>query len=270
MDHLNWKKQAAQALKQPNYPARKLVLIHSGAMALLSLALTGVSFLLPQLFGSDGGLGALGVQAMVSAVQTVLPFFGLIFGIFWNVGLQQAALCYAQGNETGLQDLPQGFRRWKPVLTSSLVMGLQYFIRGVIAAYLSGQLLAFTPFAKPLYKAALQQMQDPNLDLYALLGDSATGILIAYCILFALVFAALALPLHYRYRMTNYVLLEDPEMGGLRALLMSRLMTFRKRMRLFRLDLQFWWYYALELVIAVLCRVMDEAVYLREESDLTI
>ena len=66
-------------------------------------------------------------------------------------------------------------------------------------------------------------------------------------------FAALALPLHYRYRMTNYVLLEDPEMGGLRALLMSRLMTFRKRMRLFRLDLQFWWYYALELVIAVLC-----------------
>ena len=253
MGYLDWKKQAAQALKQPNYPARKLVLMHSGATALLSLALTGVSFLLPKLVSSDGGLGAMGTQSMITAVQTVLPFLGLIFGLFWNVGLQQAALYYAQGRETGPQDLLEGFRRFRPVLTSSLIVGLQVVMRGMIAVYLSGQLLAFTPFAKPLYKAALQQMQDPTLDLYTLLGDSLTGILIAYGILFVLVFAALALPLHYRYRMANYVLLEDPEMGGLRALLMSRLMTFRKRMRLFRLDLQFWWYYALELLIAVLC-----------------
>lgn len=253
MEHKSWQQQAKQALKLPNYPAYKLQLIHTAVASGLSVALTAISFLLPMLVGADGGLGALGIQSVVTTVQTVLPFLTVIFGIFWNVGMQRSALCYAQDQETGPRDLPEGFRFWKPVLSSSLSIFVQYLFRGMVAAFVSSQLLAFTPYAGTIYKASLQQVADPTLDMMALLGDSIDGIMLTYGAIFAVVFAALALPVYYRYRMTNFVILENPELGGMRAMLYSRMMTHRKRMKLLKLDLQFWWFYGLELLITALC-----------------
>ena len=63
--------------------------------------------------------------------------------------------------------------------------------------------------------------------------------------IFLVVFLAFVLPIIYRYRMADFVLLDHPEAGALYALRESRQMMRGSRFGLFRLDLSFWWYYVL-------------------------
>ena len=52
----------------------------------------------------------------------------------------------------------------------------------------------------------------------------------------------------YRLRMSNYILMENPRFGALFALLASYRMTKGHCLRLFLLQLRFWWYYAAIIV----------------------
>ena len=69
-------------------------------------------------------------------------------------------------------------------------------------------------------------------------------------VIFLLMFALLAIPLLYRYRMVSYVLIDNPAVGGLAALRRSSRMMKGNCMALFRLDLHLWWYYALSALAA--------------------
>ena len=66
-------------------------------------------------------------------------------------------------------------------------------------------------------------------------------------VLFLLVF----IPMHYRYRMVIYRLIDQPRPGALAALRESRFMMRRNRLALFRLDLRLWWYYLLQVLMVV-------------------
>ncbi len=70
--------------------------------------------------------------------------------------------------------------------------------------------------------------------------------------IFGVLFLALAAPLFYRYRMTDYLIIDRPATGALAALRDSRMMTKGSRWNLFRLDLSMWWYYAAVLVSAAI------------------
>ena len=253
MDYGKLKMEAAQALGRENYPARKLALIHTGAALGLSLLLSLISFFLGEHADSSGGLGAMGMQAVVGTVQMTLPLIALTVSPFWQAGFQNAALEYAAWKEVKPESLLGGFFRWKPILTSTLFVTLLYVGRGFIAAFISSQLVMFTPLAAPVYEAGTRLMEDPSLDPVVLMGDSMVPFAMAYGLIFVIVFTVLALPVHYRYRMVNYVLLKEPQLGGLQAMFVSRGITFRRRMELFKLDLQFWWFYALDLLIGVVC-----------------
>lgn len=253
MDCGKLKQEARQALHRADYPARKLALMHTGAALALSLVLSLISFFLGQYADSEGGLGAMGMQAFVGTVQMALPLITLAVSPFWDAGFQNAALEYSDGKKVGPGSLLEGFRCWKPILSATVFVGLLFVGRGFLAAFLSSQLIMLTPLAAPIYKAGMQQMADPNLDLMSLLGDAVVPFVVTYCVIFAVVFALLALPVYYRYRMVNYVVLKEPQVGGLQAMFISRGLTFHRRRELFKLDLGFWWFYGLQLLISVLC-----------------
>lgn len=72
-------------------------------------------------------------------------------------------------------------------------------------------------------------------------------------LIFLGIFLALSLPLMYRYRMADYLLVDRPGIGALAALRESRFLMQGNRLRLFRLDLSFWWFYALSMLATVIC-----------------
>ena len=69
----------------------------------------------------------------------------------------------------------------------------------------------------------------------------------------AAVCLVLMLPLYYRFRMVNYALADDPQRGAIHAILKSRHLMRRNCISLFRLDLSMWWFYAGQLLVALVC-----------------
>ena len=248
MDIPKIKLEAGEALARASYPPRRLMAIHAGAALGLSLILTAVSYFLSNHTGGSGGIGGLGAQAALSTVQTVLQLAGTVVMPFWSAGLVFCALSYARGHRAEPISLLEGFRRFRPILSSVLMMGLRYLGVGFLSVYLSSSLLMVTPAALPVMNASQQLLEDPSADPYALLGDALPIVMLWYLGIFLIVFAVLALPLFYRWRLVNYLIMDDPKTGGLQAMVMSRGMMTRRRMELFRLDLSFWWFYVLEFL----------------------
>lgn len=252
MDIRSLKRSASDTLQSPGCTLKRLVLIHTAISAAVSLLLLIADQLLSNAMASAGGLSGMGTHAVLSTTQSVLKLAQLAVMPFWRAGLIFAALSCIRSQSPATGDLLQGFRRWKPMLTSTLMLALRYLGIGFVSVYLSTQIFMFTPMAKPVYEAAIKASNNPSLNLEELVSSSMQGATAALLALFLVVFALLALPMYYRYRMTTYLIMDNEDMGGLRAMLTSRVMTYRRRMELFKLDLSFWWFYVLELVLTAI------------------
>lgn len=249
MDFRALKYEAEQTLQRDIAAPRRMVLIHTGLSLALSLVLAVISYFLDHGVSADGGLSGLGTQAALTTAQVVLQLASFAVMPFWQAGLIFVMLGYVRGRAVEPWDLAEGFRRFVPILTSSLLMGLQYAARAVASAYISSVLITFTPFAAPLYQISDMLAQNPNLDIMAVNVPGMGGFYAALAVIYVLVFAVLVLPVFYRYRMVNYIIMDDQKVGGLKAMLISRIMMYRRRKKLFRLDLSFWWFYGLELLL---------------------
>ena len=253
MDIRTLKYEADQTLRSAAYPPRRLVLIHTGIALGVSLVLALISYLLDNGVSSGGGLSGMGTQAALSTAQVVMQLASAVAMPFWQAGLVCTALGYVRRQQVSPWKLAEGFRRFKPILSSGIMMGIQYLGMGFISVYLSSFVVTFTPFTAPVYELAEMLMENPDLDITALNlnADGMMAFIVAYLVIFLILYAVLALPLYYRYRMVNYIIMDQPKVGGLAALFRSRAMMRGRRMRLFKLDLSFWWFYVLELLLSV-------------------
>lgn len=252
MDIRALKNEADDVLRDVAYPPRRLVLIHTGIAMGLSLLLALFSYLLANNNSANNGLSGLGTQAFLDTAQVVLQLASSVVMPFWQAGLLFAMLGFVRSRPVEPRNLAEGFHRFVPILTSSLMMGLQYMTRGIVGVYLSSMLIKMTPFVEPLYKLAEMLEKDPDLDIMAVHVDGMEEFYAALTVIFLLVFAALALPIFYRYRMVNYIIMDDQKVGGMKAMFLSRAMMHRRRMKLFKLDLSFWWFYGAEILLSVL------------------
>lgn len=242
--------RAAGSLAQaPDH--RRLVLISAGVSALIALAVSGVNFLLQQGIGNTGGLSGLGTRSVLSTVQSLLTLAMTVLLPFWSLGYTAVTLKLAKHEPAQPKDLLAGFRAFLPVLRLFLLLEILYLVLAMTCLYLGSMLLSFTPLATGLHQTLMPILLeggdpaaiDPELLLTAML-----PIFIGCLVLFALV----AIPLSYRLRMAQLCLLEDPKAGARRAMVASFRMTRKNALALFRLDLQFWWFYLLEAVLAVI------------------
>ena len=251
------KQEAAQALNAARDP-QKIMMIYIGASMLLSLALNLADLWLRDLIENTSGLSNLGTRSILETIQTVLPYAQMLAVMCWDLGFLSAMLRIARRQSCDEKELLSGFRLFGPALRATLLQGLIYAGIFLACTYLGIIIFSFTPLAEPLMELMMPLMEETSLLSTGILLDEAT-LLAAYeamipaMVIIAVLFAAVALPLAYRLRMVNYCLLDAPRAGAIAAMRQSRVMMKGNCMALFKLDMSYWWYYALTVGASVVC-----------------
>lgn len=248
---------AAQRLENAQ-AAGKIVLIFSGLVLGSSALVSLVNYLLSLQISKSGGLGNLGTRSILSTVQTMLPMVQSLLVKCLELGYLAAMLRVARGQYVSERTLKLGFDRFWPLLRLIIIEGLIYAAIGIGSVYLSVMIYLVTPLSRPVTELLMPLMQDSSILSSGLVLDEATyaqltaamAPIFAIC---ALVFCAVAAPVMYQYRMAQYVLIDRPGLGAMAALRESRKMMRRNRLKLLRLDLSLWWFYAALLVTDLVC-----------------
>ena len=255
-DHSALKQAAREDLSQASADAGRTVLIHTGASAAAIVLLAVLDYFLNRQIGTTGGLSGLDRRALLSTVQTVLRFLYVTLLPFWLIGYTFFTLRLSQRNNAGPASLLEGFRRFNTVLRllflkSFLIGGVLFF--GIQVGYF---LFCFTPWAAPLLEVAQTILESgESVDILLLEEDMFNALmevkvpLLITTLLTALVFGA---PIFYRFRLSDLHLLEYPEEGAFQALAASTRLMRGSYGAMLRLDLHFWWYHGLHLLVLLL------------------
>ena len=246
---------AGASLKQATNPGR-VILIHTGAMLLLSLLLTVADFLLNQQISATGGLGGMGLRSILTTVRSVLRLAQLIILPFWQMGYIYYTLNVARGQKAGLPDLLEGFRRWAPILRLKVLMLGMGILLGFLCTQATSILFMFTPWAAPVMTKIEALMASGNVT-EEMLAESilamSQDIMIPVLVIFGLCFLAGFLYLFFRFRLAELWLMANPDGGAFAALRNSSKLMRGNYKAMFKIDLHFWWFYLLELLVTVLC-----------------
>lgn len=248
---------AGHALDRAPY-TKKAVIIYTAVCCGLSLLATIVSAFLSDRISGTGGLSSMGLRAILSTGQSVLPMVQLIVSACLGLGYHILMLTITRGYDTTPRTLLQGFRHFGPLLRSMLLQGFVYCGLAFVATYGSSFLFLMTPLSvnftkimEPLVSSMTVLDNGIMLDETTLLAASE-AMLPMFWILIP-VFLALFIPVFYGFRMVDFCLAEDPRKGALAAMRKSRFLMRRNRLALFRLDLTMWWYYAGSALVTLLC-----------------
>lgn len=257
-------KQFANArLSEATYDPRLLMLIHTGVSLSVTLLISVLSFILEQQIGSTGGLSGIGLRSVLTTAQSALQLASMVMLPFWEIGMVYAAMRLARRQSAFPGDLTAGFRRFGPVLRLMLLRAAVSF--GIISACanVAATVFMITPLSAPTV-AVLQPLWD------AAASSGLAGIELSEATLAALIptllpvipiFLGLLLialvPILYRLRLADYVIMEEEKTGALFALIISWRLTRHQVISLFRLDLSFWWFYALQAAAVLLAYCND-------------
>lgn len=252
------KQQAAQRLEQTNANPKQLVLIYTGLIVLLNLLVNGLNFVLSERIDATGGLSGLGTRSVLQTVQTLLSYFSMFFTPFWEAGFLFAMISIARGLDAQPKSMLRGFQRfgrvlsyvfWQMLILIALCFGLMYVVVF---------LFALTPFAEDFVEAVLPLMQNSE----ALLPDGTinmellpVGELFRAMIPMFVIYAAILIPVYayicYHLRLTSFLLVEGQSRSTFGSMGASVKLMKGHKWQMLKLDLSFWWYYALEALLMV-------------------
>lgn len=243
---------AASCLSAASYNPRRLVLIHSGAAMAFTLLLTIINFIVTRQIEGTGGLSGLGMRSILSTIQTVLQYANMILMPFWQIGFAAAVLAYARKQPVGLNTLFKGFRRFSSVLGLLVTEFFIVIAVGFACVYLCTSIFMFTPAAQPIIEILTPVMEESSmLSTGTVTLDDATmnammEAMLPLLLLSLAVYILVMIPLLFRFRLAELVLMDEPRCGGIRALITSTKLMRRNCIRLFKLDLRFWLFYVLQ------------------------
>lgn len=251
MDFKRLKQASADSIGRATYNPKKLAMLHIGATLLLSILLTVINYFLVQGINSTTGLSNMNTRAILVTAQAVLSVINLVAMPFWTIGFLAVALRTARWSNALPGDLLDGFRHFGPVLRLYLLQFAIYMLVAFACSQVASILYSFTPYLQEV-TASLQEAMAAgqttlsDVDLAALLPK-----LMPMYGIFLVLFCAVAIPLFYRFRMSFFAV-ADGETSARKALGLSTRMLRNKKLQLFKLDLRFWWYYGLQLLLATL------------------
>lgn len=245
----NAKELARHSLDRASYDPKKLALLHMAAVVAATLLTSLLSYFLDLGIAGTGGLDGIGFRAVLSSAQSLLSLAVTVLLPFWELGLVFTGMQLAREKQVGPASLCAGFRRFMPALRLLLLQAAMY--TGVIFAcvYAAYTIFMFTPFFESTF-AVLEPLLE-SADTLVL--DDATvaavlPTLVPMYVILAVVLLVVAAPMYYRYRMAQYALLDGN--GARKSMALSTHIMRGRRLALFKVDLRFWWYYGLQLLIA--------------------
>jgi len=252
------KQAARQQLAQVSYPPRKLALIHAAAGVTLALVITLLDYALSYQIDSTGGLSGMGTRSILGTVQMTLQYVQSLLLPFWQIGFVYAALQMYRGEQTAPGSLLEGFRRFGPVLRLRVMEGVLYSGAAIICVYVASVIFMATPFAIPMLEKIMPMIEpDATVEemeavIMQIPMDELMQTAVPFMVIFGVLFLVLGGFLFYRFRLADFVVMDQPKVGGLRALIFSSRMTRKNRLAMLRLDVSFWWYYGLLGLTAVI------------------
>lgn len=239
------KDAAGRTLAEASYDPKKLILIHTGAVVALSLVLTLIDFALEEQISGTGGLGGVGVRSILETLQAVLLAGQVVAVLFWQIGYLFTALRISRKEPVGPGSLLEGFRQFFPVLRLRVILTLLYFGLTMLCIYGASILFSLTPLAEPIMTAYEIGTEEALL-------AAMDEVMLPMTAMVLLAMLVVLVPYSYQLRMTEYVLMDEPKAGAMYAIRKSRLMMRGNRINLLKLDLSFWWYYGLEMVVSTI------------------
>lgn len=236
---------------------KKIVLIYAGIVTVLAALVTIINYTLKLQISQLGGLSNMGLRSMLSTVQSVLPMVQSLVVMCLELGYIAAMVRIARQQYASEQTLKLGFERFGVLVRHALIQGAIYALAGMAAFWVSMQIYLITPLSDSLMAIVTPEMADPNVIMEMLqdpvFSEQVTSSMIPMLLMFAAVYAVLFVPISYSLRMAKYVIIDKPGQGAMFAIRESRKMMKGSRMRLFKLDLSMWWWYAISVGSVVLC-----------------
>lgn len=252
--------EAKSSLASHPESPRKLALIHTGIAAGASVLVALLTYVLDSGIGNTAGLSGLGSRAILATAQSVLQLLVSILSPFWAMGFVAAGLHWARRQDADMRTLTKGLRRWGPALRMLLLQGLLYFLVAMAAMQIGSILYTLTPASSRLDALVEEYLANSNVSDYDAVGEMLSSMdgealleILPGMLPFLLIPAALLLiPLSYRLRLAQYILMDEPRCGAMLALMLSFRLTKGNCLNLFKLDLRYWWYYVLEVLVVML------------------
>lgn len=243
MDIPTLKQTAADRLSAASYDPRKLALLHAGAAVAVSLLMTVASYLLTRQMDATAGLSGITTRAVLNFAQTMLMIAGTVVMPFWDFGFYRAALDISRSAPATPATLLSGFRRFGVVLRLLLLRAA--LMSGILFACLQTATILFmlSPLSEVTMETAEQLLQAGTAMEESAVAQMIQTMYPLY-ILFAILIGVVLIPVFYRFRLSDWAVMDDTT-GALRAMKLSAYWMHGRRKWLFRLDLSFWWYFAL-------------------------
>lgn len=250
--------QTVAAHRVENAPGHnRILLIYCGITLAVCLVATLGQLLLGQQLDAAGGLRKLGLRSLLTTMGTVLPIAANVVLLGLRLGLTAVMLRMARRQYVSPMTLKAGLERFFPLLRWLLLQAAVYGLIAFAAVNVATTLYLFTPLSNGLVRYLEPMLGDPQALLDAmtnspeLLGEFLAASWPMH-VLMLLLTLGLIIPMSYRLRLGDYVLLDEPKAGAFRAFSRSRELMKGNCWALFRLDLHLWWFYGLTALVAVI------------------
>lgn len=244
------RQEAARALRGLDY--RKWIFLHIGITLGVGFALTLVDYLLQQQIDTTGGLGGVGLRAILATAQSVLQLVQLVAMPFWQMGWIATVLRLARGQEGSMDSLLTGFRRLGPVLRLTLLQGILFFVIMLGSGYAGATVFLMTPWAGPVVELMTQDFSANPEAIYDAMSGAVADSMLPLLLICLGIFLLVATPVYYRVRLADMCLMDSDDGRALAAIAKSVALTKGNAWNLFRLDLRFWWFYVLNFLVTLL------------------
>lgn len=245
------KEQARARLTQAG-DTKKMVLIHSGTLVLLSLLASGLNLYLDSQISGTSGLSGMDTRTLLQTLQELLQYGTALFTPFWQAGFLLIAIRWATGMSAERKDLLSGFKRIGSILSYNIWIFLLYFCVLFAATYAATAIVVMTPLGTPLLELVELVMNGTVETLYEL---PTADLLVGYAPVLVLT-AVIGLPVilffSYTLRLSTYFIMDGKQFRAFLAMRTSAVVMRGNRLQMLKLDLSYWWYYVLEFLLGLI------------------
>lgn len=255
--------RGATAWQRDKVSGNRLVLLHTLPALLLPLLVVVVNYFLDRELAGTGGIAGIGLRSSLETTKWVLSLAVQALLPFWEIGLLFVAMGIGRNQQRDTASLFEGFRRWGALLRMNLFRALRYIVEILSGMFFGSVIFMFTPFYDKLVGRIDQITQTPALEnataeelTEALMQSLRPVDILPFYIFCVLAIGVLLIPVFYRYRLADYLLLDSDSPKAMSALRESVFAMRGNCFALFRLDLQLFWYYLL-IALSVVAAYAD-------------
>lgn len=251
-------KQRSRQNLAPLLPeARRVVIVYTAVLAALALGSNGLQLYLSSQISETGGLSGLGLRSVLQTIQEFLTYVNIFFDPFWSAGFLCAMLAAVRGRRPRAADLCSGFRKGFKIIGYLVFQLLVFILLTTLVAQISSMVFLMSSAGEAFYEIMEPLLSDPelvtaegllNTELLPL--DTLAPTMMPMFAIFGLIFLPLYTWLNYNFRLAMYLIAADNVGGAAAHLLSARLMKGHK-WEILKLDLSYWWYYLLGVVITL-------------------